>query len=212
MASNHFFPQSIWRKHLQENTEDIIILTVRPQSLLDLYLPWKVIFNNAWIQRKKFWRNSTVRDTVLLLLKPLLERAYWCLMFMRGTADLFASSSLKYGLIREDSSLAETFLLIRIHRTKNCWAFYSRGVFEALPALNFWHTSSWSRAATWAHVKPRHMRLFQTISSCFLPQSLSHFSASPWIWPRGSYLCDQAAVNRAAWQTAEEPEMWKGYF
>lgn len=36
----------------------------------------------------------------------------------------------------------------------------------------------------------------------------SHSFSSLWIWPGGSYLCDQAAVNRAGWQTAEEPEMW----
>lgn len=201
-----FFPQSIWRKRLRENTEDIIILTIQPQSLLYLYLPGNVIFNNAWIQRNKFWRTSTIRDTVLLLLKSLLERAYWCLMFVRGSADLFTSSSRKCGLIREDSSLAETFLLIRIHRTKNCWAFYSRGFSEALPALNFWHTSSWRRAATWAHVKPRHMRLFPNDIILFSPSlSLSLFCLSVdlasgilFMWP-GSCQQGSLADCRGAW-------------
>lgn len=119
--------------------------------------------------------------------------------------DLSATSS-QNGLIREDSSLAETFLLIATHNTKKCWALQKRFLKYCLPS--FLHTSSWCHEATWAHVKLRQIYALPTVIILLLCILFLHSFSSLWIWPGGSYLCDQAAVNRAGWQTAEEPEMW----
>lgn len=86
------------------------------------------------IERRKSFTltegNPAVVET--LLLKLLLEPAYKCLLFVRGFVDLSATSS-QNGLIREDSSLAETFLLILAHNTKKCWALLKRFLKYCLP-------------------------------------------------------------------------------
>lgn len=139
--------------------------------------------------------------------------SYWRLnllfeKFVRASVDLSATSS-QNGLIREASFLAETFL-IRL-TTQRRVMLYSRG-FWSIGCPRSWHASSWYREVTQAHVKLRQIYALPNVIILFLRLLFSHFFLPPlWIWPGGSYLCDQAAVNRAAWQTAEEPEM-KSYF
>lgn len=139
--------------------------------------------------------------------------SYWRLnllfeKFVRASVDLSATSS-QNGLIREASFLAETFL-IRL-TTQRRVMLYSRG-FWSIGCPRSWHASSWYWEVTQAHVKLRQIYALPNVIILFLRLLFSHFFLPPlWIWPGGSYLCDQAAVNRAAWQTAEEPEM-KSYF
>lgn len=97
----------------------------------------------------------------------------WCLLLVRGFVNLSPTSS-QNGIIREDSSFAETFLLILIHNTKRCGALE---VFAVLPALVSGtaplgvmtrpeHTLNWDRST------PQQM-----LSSCYsVSQSLTPFS------------------------------------
>lgn len=177
-----------------------------------------MIFKYAWRAEKEEEsllhlqkENPAAGET--LLLKLLLEPGHKCRLFVRGFVDLSATSS-QNGLIRGDSSLAETFPLILTHNTKKCWALLWR-FFEVLPALIPGTPPPGTVEPTRAHVKMRQIHALPNVIILFLclllARSLTR-SCSLWVWPGGSYLCDRAAVNRAAWQTAEEPGNVKCYF
>ncbi len=90
------------------------------------------ILKNAWcIERGRSFTltEGTPAAGETQFLKLLLEPACLCLMFVRGFVDLSDTSSHN-GLIREDSSLAETFRLIHKEVLGSI-----REDFDVLPAL-----------------------------------------------------------------------------